>query len=469
MGLSSFAHIVVLSGAMFVGSMVSGLLPFMLNLSPQHLKHVTGLGMGMLIGTAFAVIIPEGIHTVYGSQTFEHEHESGVSPFPSIPEGSNVEEWSVAGLADDASRVQGVEGAGFNFQDLFAQSEGASEEDNVGSSQGTGRRLLEGERTTWEQMINEYKRADAAMMGGEMPNEGKLSVPPAAMHETAPEIHAHTHTQHTAEAAHDIKSGHGFEAGTSHGSAGHSHSHGGGSQSTGDVGACPEPWHPPNSSKFIGLALVLGFIFQLFADHIGDAHLGHGHSHGGSAHAEHHGHADVELVGAAQGESKKSKTSLADKQSFKATFGILVHSAVDGIALGAISVTDNDALEFVVFLAIMLHKAPAGFGLSSFLIKQRVSKASIHKQILAFSATAPITAIISFLVLGGDGQSIFEQDPSLLGLCLLFSGGTFIYTIAVHILPSLNSAGDSNFLDTVFVCMGILLPVWLSLIGGHAH
>jgi hypothetical protein len=53
-----------------------------------------------------------------------------------------------------------------------------------------------------------------------------------------------------------------------------------------------------------------------------------------------------------------------------ATIGILVHSAIDGLALGAISVSDNSSLELVVFFAIILHKAPAAFGLTSFLLHQ---------------------------------------------------------------------------------------------------
>ena len=53
-----------------------------------------------------------------------------------------------------------------------------------------------------------------------------------------------------------------------------------------------------------------------------------------------------------------------------ATIGILVHSAIDGLALGAIAVSDNSSLELVVFFAIILHKAPAAFGLTSFLLHQ---------------------------------------------------------------------------------------------------
>jgi zinc transporter 9 len=47
-----------------------------------------------------------------------------------------------------------------------------------------------------------------------------------------------------------------------------------------------------------------------------------------------------------------------------------VHAAADGIALGAASLTDKAEIEFIIFLAIMLHKAPAAFGLTSFLLHE---------------------------------------------------------------------------------------------------
>ena len=47
--------------------------------------------------------------------------------------------------------------------------------------------------------------------------------------------------------------------------------------------------------------------------------------------------------------SPKSKTQTA-------TIGLVVHAAADGIALGAAASTDRNDLQFIVFLAIMLHK-----------------------------------------------------------------------------------------------------------------
>lgn len=39
-----------------------------------------------------------------------------------------------------------------------------------------------------------------------------------------------------------------------------------------------------------------------------------------------------------------------------ATLGLVVHAAVDGIALGAAATTAHTEVEIIIFIAIMLHK-----------------------------------------------------------------------------------------------------------------
>lgn len=131
-----------------------------------------------------------------------------------------------------------------------------------------------------------------------------------------------------------------------------------------------------------------------------------------------------------------------------ATIGILVHSAIDGLALGAIAVSDNSSLELVVFFAIILHKAPAAFGLTSFLLHQGRERGEVRKHLLYFSMAAPVTSLATFVAFsyynalaGASRLSASSPDgQALLGLCLLFSAGTFLFTIAVHILPEIQSS-----------------------------
>jgi len=54
--------------------------------------------------------------------------------------------------------------------------------------------------------------------------------------------------------------------------------------------------------------------------------------------------------------------------------GLVVHAAADGIALGAAAMGDNHQLEMVVFMAIMLHKAPGSFGLATYLLHEGLTR-----------------------------------------------------------------------------------------------
>jgi len=53
-----------------------------------------------------------------------------------------------------------------------------------------------------------------------------------------------------------------------------------------------------------------------------------------------------------------------------AFIGLLIHNAADGVAMGAAASGHNSSLEIVVFFAILLHKAPAAFGLTTFLLSE---------------------------------------------------------------------------------------------------
>jgi len=51
-----------------------------------------------------------------------------------------------------------------------------------------------------------------------------------------------------------------------------------------------------------------------------------------------------------------SRKSDGRQKSVTVTFGLVVHAAVDGVALGAAATTSQADVEVIVFLAIMLHK-----------------------------------------------------------------------------------------------------------------
>uniref|UniRef100_A0A673A0M5 Zinc transporter ZIP9 n=1 Tax=Sphaeramia orbicularis TaxID=375764 RepID=A0A673A0M5_9TELE len=114
-----------------------------------------------------------------------------------------------------------------------------------------------------------------------------------------------------------------------------------------------------------------------------------------------------------------------------ATLGLVIHAAADGFALGAAVATSEVTVQVIVFLAVILHKAPAAFGLVSFLMHSGLEKKYIQGHLLAFSAAAPIVAIITYFILHAHSST---------GMGMLFSAGTFLYVATVHVLPEISSS-----------------------------
>ena len=113
--------------------------------------------------------------------------------------------------------------------------------------------------------------------------------------------------------------------------------------------------------------------------------------------------------------------------SVATTTGLVIHAAADGIALGASS--SDTGLSFIIFFAIMVHKAPASFGLTSILLKQGLSSRAARAHLLVFSLAAPVGALATFLFVHLTGTDTSGDTSSIqwrTGMLLLFSGGTFL-------------------------------------------
>ena len=56
---------------------------------------------------------------------------------------------------------------------------------------------------------------------------------------------------------------------------------------------------------------------------------------------------------------------------------LLIHAAADGLAVGVAHMSDSLRLAVTIGMAMVLHKGPVSFGLTSFLLSQRCSLASV--------------------------------------------------------------------------------------------
>ncbi|XP_032876560.1 zinc transporter ZIP9-A-like [Amblyraja radiata] len=201
------------------------------------------------------------------------------------------------------------------------------------------------------------------------------------------------------------------------------------------------------SHVFIGIALVTGFLLMFLIDQITACITGQGQGQG------------------EQGRGARSRTGLT------ATLGLVIHAAVDGVALGTAAGSSQVSLQVIVFLAVILHKAPASFGLVSYLLHMGLERRQIYRHLLAFSLAAPLLALTTFFIVRQSSLELLQQTKAT-GVGLLFSAGTFLYVASVHVLPEVSGQRPHpevegrlglGLLDSLTMVLGCTLPVLLSL------
>lgn len=143
------------------------------------------------------------------------------------------------------------------------------------------------------------------------------------------------------------------------------------------------------------------------------------------------------------------------------TLGLVIHAAADGIALGAAATTSHREVEMIIFLAIMLHKAPAAFSLVVLLLHRGLKHSTIRRHLLAFSFSAPIAAIVTYYGLSQSGKEALRRNNAT-GVAMLFSAGTFLYVATVHVLPDLVHNKLLTQRELFFLVGGAFLPLLLA-------
>lgn len=182
----------------------------------------------------------------------------------------------------------------------------------------------------------------------------------------------------------------------------------------------------------IGLSMVLGFILMFLIDRLPQ------HATDSFQSAPTTQHISMDNLGgdrASVDEERGFFGSLSLREapkvarSMATTIGLVIHAAADGIAMGASASSSSMKLGFIIFLAIMIHKAPAAFGLTSVLLRQGLSKRAAKAHLLVFSLAAPAGALTTYMLvwlLGGGGKMDESTGHWWTGMLLLFSGGTFL-------------------------------------------
>ncbi|CAO3648555.1 unnamed protein product [Mucor fragilis] len=236
----------------------------------------------------------------------------------------------------------------------------------------------------------------------------------------------------------------------------------------------------------VGLSLIIGFALMFIIDQVSSLHMTAPNSNGieyselgtvGGGSLEHAEEA-INNSSTANDESiyPDTHTTPVNQPSMTPTVGLVVHAAADGIALGASA--SHPQLSMVVFIAIMLHKAPASFALTSVLLAGGLSHATIRKHLLLFALAAPLGALFTYFALYFFSSS--STSASSLeywtGVLLVFSGGTFLY-VAMHALQEASESKHHHGsghqqhkadLSQLFIILaGMVIPIFLSMTHSH--
>jgi zinc transporter ZupT len=105
--------------------------------------------------------------------------------------------------------------------------------------------------------------------------------------------------------------------------------------------------------------------------------------------------------------------------------GLSVHALFDGVAIGSGFVVSN-ALGWLIFLAILLHKMPEGFTMASVMLASGRSRAAAF-----YSAVVLAAATLA-------GVLVIELAPRWLSIGLPVSAGVAIYVAATDLVPEVN-------------------------------
>ena len=176
-----------------------------------------------------------------------------------------------------------------------------------------------------------------------------------------------------------------------------------------------------------GVWAIAGFLVVHLAEHVLTPHFHYGH---------------------------ETHTGLGAHVGIAATFGLTVHSLIDGIAIVVASQTSVH-LGLLVFAAMVWHKVPGGFTLASIINATGGSR----RAVLMASLT------LGFASLAGGVIYSAVQSDRWIGPALALSCGSLIYVAGTDLLPEVNK--KRTFAAPLAVLVGAGIYYITHLLAGH--
>src|ERR1700744_5667818 len=125
------------------------------------------------------------------------------------------------------------------------------------------------------------------------------------------------------------------------------------------------------------------------------------------------------------GEETHAGEFVSSRTGYSVLGGLSVHALFDGVAIGSGFVVSS-WLGWLIFLAILLHKAPEGFTMASVMLASGRSRAAAF-----YSAVALAVATLA-------GVLVIELAPQWMPYGLPISAGVALYVAATDLVPEVN-------------------------------
>jgi zinc and cadmium transporter len=133
--------------------------------------------------------------------------------------------------------------------------------------------------------------------------------------------------------------------------------------------------------------------------------------------------------------------------------GLCVHTLIDGIALGAIMLSDY-GLGLGVFLAILLHKPLDSLSIETVMANAGWSSTLRWSAAIVFASLCPLAAIAFYA-----GMAPYLDSSLWLSGILAFAGGAFICIALSDLLPEVQFHSHDRVRLTLLFLMGIALAL----------
>ena len=150
------------------------------------------------------------------------------------------------------------------------------------------------------------------------------------------------------------------------------------------------------------------------------------------------------------GEETHHGEFISQRTGYSVLGGLSVHALFDGVAIGSGFVVSN-RLGWLIFLAILLHKAPEGFTMASVMLASGRSRAAAFYSAVALAAATLL------------GVLVIELVPGWLPYGLPISAGVALYVGASDLVPEVNREPGIRMALVFFLGVGGFLMLRLLL------